>query len=57
LSDDQVVAAGTPAPDFTLRREDGTEFTRDDLLGKTTVLVFYPFAFSRVCTDQLNLYE
>jgi peroxiredoxin len=55
LSDDQVVAAGTPAPDFTLRREDGTEFTRDDLLGKTTVLVFYPFAFSRVCTDQLNL--
>jgi peroxiredoxin len=56
LSDDQVVA-GTPAPDFTLRREDGTEFTRDDLLGKTTVLVFYPFAFSRVCTDQLNLYE
>jgi peroxiredoxin len=57
LSDDQVVAAGTPAPDFTLRREDGTEFTRDDLLGKTSVLVFYPFAFSRVCTDQLNLYE
>jgi peroxiredoxin (alkyl hydroperoxide reductase subunit C) len=21
------------------------------------VLVFYPFAFSRVCTDQLNLYD
>lgn len=21
------------------------------------MLVFYPFAFSRVCTDQLNLYE
>ncbi len=52
-----VVAAGTPAPDFTLRREDGSEFTRQDLLGNTTVLVFYPFAFSRVCTDQLNLYE
>lgn len=54
---DGVVAAGTPAPEFTLRREDGSEFTRHDLLGNTTVLVFYPFAFSRVCTDQLNLYE
>ena len=52
-----VVAAGTPAPEFTLRREDGSEFTREDLLGNTTVLVFYPFAFSRVCTDQLNLYQ
>ncbi|MGN6189117.1 MAG: redoxin domain-containing protein [Conexibacter sp.] len=52
-----VVAAGTPAPDFTLRREDYSRFTREDLLGRTTVLVFYPFAFSAVCTDQLNLYE
>jgi peroxiredoxin len=32
-------------------------FTRADLEGKTTVLVFYPFAFSPVCTDQLNLYD
>jgi peroxiredoxin len=51
------IPAGTPAPEFTLRREDGGEFTRVDLEGKTTVLVFYPFAFSPVCTDQLNLYE
>lgn len=52
-----VVEAGTPAPDFTLRREDHSRFTREDLIGRTTVLVFYPFAFSAVCTDQLNLYE
>jgi len=52
-----VVAAGTPVPDFVLRREDYKRFTRDDLLGQTTVLVFYPHAFSPVCTDQLNLYE
>jgi peroxiredoxin (alkyl hydroperoxide reductase subunit C) len=52
-----IIAAGTPAPEFTLQREDGDEFTREDLLGKTTVLVFYPFAFSPVCTDQLQLYE
>jgi mycoredoxin-dependent peroxiredoxin len=48
---------GDQVPDFTLRRGDGSEFTRADLEGKTTVLVFYPFAFSPVCTDQLNLYD
>ena len=52
-----VIAAGAPAPEFTLRREDGSEFARADLLGERTVLVFYPFAFSPVCTDQLNLYD
>jgi peroxiredoxin len=51
------IAAGTSAPQFTLLREDGSEFTPADLKGQTTVLVFYPFAFSPVCTDQLNLYE
>jgi peroxiredoxin len=50
-------APGTPAPEFSLARDDGSPFTRADLEGKTTVLVFYPFAFSPVCTDQLNLYE
>jgi mycoredoxin-dependent peroxiredoxin len=51
-----VIAAGTPAPAFKLAREDG-EFTEQDLKGKGTVFVFYPFAFSPVCTDQLQLYE
>jgi peroxiredoxin len=52
-----VIGAGEPAPEFTLKRGDGSDFTRSDLNGPTTVLVFYPFAFSPVCTDQLNLYE
>jgi peroxiredoxin len=52
-----VIAPGTPVPDFTLQREDGSEFTAADLDGQRTVLVFYPFAFSPVCTDQLNLYQ
>jgi peroxiredoxin len=52
-----IVAPGTPAPDFTLRTSAGKDFTRDDLLGRTTVLVFYPFAFSPVCTDQFQIYE
>jgi mycoredoxin-dependent peroxiredoxin len=52
-----IIAPGSAVPEFTLRRADGSKFTRADLDGKTTVLVFYPFAFSPVCTDQLNLYD
>jgi peroxiredoxin (alkyl hydroperoxide reductase subunit C) len=52
-----IIAPGTPAPEFRLRREDGGDFTREDLLGRSTVLVFYPFAFSEVCTDQMQIYE
>lgn len=52
-----MIGAGEPAPEFTLKRRDGSDFTRSDLDGQTTVLVFYPFAFSPVCADQLNLYE
>jgi mycoredoxin-dependent peroxiredoxin len=52
-----AIAAGEPAPDFSLTRGDGKPFTREDLLGRTTVLVFYPFAFSPVCTDQLSVYN
>jgi peroxiredoxin (alkyl hydroperoxide reductase subunit C) len=52
-----VIAAGSPVPPFRLAREDGQGFGQRDLDGTTTVLVFYPFAFSPVCTDQLQLYE
>ena len=52
-----VIAPGTPAPEFKLAREDGGDFVNADLQGRTTVFVFYPFAFSPVCTDQLQLYE
>ena len=52
-----VIAAGEPAPEFSLARFKGAPFTRADLLGRTTVLVFYPFAFSPVCNDQFALYD
>lgn len=52
-----VIAPGTKVPPFKLATEGGESFTEESLLGRTTVLVFYPFAFSPVCTDQLQLYE
>jgi peroxiredoxin len=51
------IEAGQPAPEFSLATYVGDRFTRENLLGRITVLVFYPFAFSPVCTDQLAIYQ
>jgi peroxiredoxin (alkyl hydroperoxide reductase subunit C) len=52
-----MIEAGERAPEFSLARADGSPFTNADLEGTTSVFVFYPFAFSPVCTDQLSLYD
>ena len=52
-----MIEAGAPVPEFALKRGDGSDFTAAHLEGQISVLVFYPFAFSPVCTDQLNLYQ
>jgi peroxiredoxin len=52
-----VIAPGTPVPAFTLEQEDGTSFTEADVAQGTVVLVFYPGAFSSVCTDQFQIYQ
>ena len=52
-----IIEPGTAAPEFRLRDEDGVAFTNADIAGQTTVFVFFPFAFSPVCTDQFQVYE
>jgi len=52
-----VLDPGAAVPSFRLTTEAGEPFTEQDLQGRTTVLVFYPFAFSPVCTEQLQVYE
>ena len=53
-----TLPAGSPAPEFRLVDEDGEPFTHEDLRGEqAAVLVFYPNAFSPVCTDQFTLYD
>jgi peroxiredoxin len=52
-----MIEPGTPAPDFKLRDQDGSQVSLEDLRGERTVLVFYPADFSPVCTDQLSVYQ
>jgi peroxiredoxin len=45
---------GSPAPDFTLRDQFGQDVTLSSYRGKKAVaLVFYPYAFSGVCTGEM----
>ncbi|MFT4034819.1 MAG: redoxin domain-containing protein [Patulibacter sp.] len=52
-----VLPAGSPVPRFHLQTAEGGAFTQDAVTGERTLLVFYPFTFSPVCTDQLQLLE
>lgn len=55
---------GSIAPDFTLFNSEKQEVTLSQYLGKSVVLLFYPQAFTGVCTtelcdirDNLNVYS
>ncbi len=49
-----TLAIGDQAPDFTLKDQHGQSFTLSSYAGsKAVLLVFYPFAFSGVCTGEL----
>lgn len=49
-----VIAAGTRAPDFTLSDQKGEELRLSELLEDGPVaLVFFPLAFSGICTGEL----
>lgn len=52
-----MTEVGQPAPDFTLRDQDGQKFTLSEHRGETIVLVFYPLDWSPTCTDHLNVYQ
>lgn len=44
---------GEPAPDFTLANQFGEPVQLSALRGQPVAVVFYPFAFSGICTGEL----
>ncbi|MET0306419.1 MAG: redoxin domain-containing protein [Solirubrobacterales bacterium] len=52
-----MISAGEPAPEFTLRDQDGKKVSLADYRGRKVLLVFYPQDFSPVCSDQLSVYQ
>ncbi len=52
-----LVAAGTAAPDFTLRATPDQSISLRELRGRPVILAFYPADWSPVCGDQMALYN
>lgn len=49
------LSIGGPAPDFTLRDQFGADVTLSSYVGsKAVLLLFYPAAFSGVCTGEMS---
>ena len=50
-----MLPVGATAPDFTLRDQFGQDVSLGELRGrKAVLLLFYPFAFSGVCTGEMS---
>jgi len=52
-----ILAAGSPAPDFTLQSTPDQRVSLADFRGQPVVLAFYPADWSPVCGDQMALYN
>jgi len=48
-----TIKIGEKAPNFTLRASDKAEVSLEDYKGKNVVLLFFPLAFTGVCTTEL----
>lgn len=48
------VRVGTRAPDFTSRNQYGEPLGLAELAGAPALLVFYPYAFTGICTGELR---
>lgn len=51
-----MIQVGELAPDFTLHDQNNEEFTLSSFRGeKAVLLIFYPLAFSGICTGELGV--
>jgi peroxiredoxin len=48
-----ALSVGETAPDFTLKNQHGQEISLSALRGSPVAIVFFPFAFSGICTGEL----
>lgn len=53
----QILQAGTKAPDFTLAKSPEEKVSLSDFRGKPVLLIFFPAAFSPVCSDEVSQFN
>ena len=55
--DSGVVEVGGPAPEFNLRDQHNVFVSLSGLRGRAVLLVFYPLAFTGVCSAEMELLQ
>jgi peroxiredoxin len=53
----KILSAGIAAPDFTLNATPDETLSLSELRGRPVIIAFYPADWSRVCSDQMALYN
>jgi len=53
----EILAPGTPAPEFTLHVTPDQSLSLSELRGRPVILAFYPADWSPVCGDQMAVYN
>lgn len=53
----QILAAGVPAPDFSLQVTPDQTLSLRELRGRPVILAFYPADWSPVCGDEMALFN
>ena len=48
----EAIEVGDPAPDFILENQHGEDISLSSFRGTPVVLVFFPFAFSGICSGE-----
>ena len=54
---ERKVKAGDRAPDFTIKDQDGNDFTLHSQKGGRVLLSFHPLAWTPICTKQMQSLE
>jgi peroxiredoxin len=57
MASNDVLSAGTVAPDFSLHATPDQVVSLSDFRGRPVILAFYPSDWSPVCGDQMALYN
>ena len=53
ILDGATPVLGSPAPDFNVPDVHGARVSPSDLRGQAVLIVFYPFAFTGICSNEL----
>ncbi|MDD5476407.1 MAG: redoxin domain-containing protein [Syntrophales bacterium] len=57
MAEKTLIQLGKKVPNFTLKDQNGADFTLSGCVGKKVLLSFHPLAWTGICADQMKSLE